>query len=143
VNYPSPSAAPERPRNLPDVTAPAMAPFWEAAQRHVLTAQRCQDCGDTRFPPLELCPACWSVNQAWVEIAPEGELWSFVVYHRALDPSKAQDLPYVVGRVVTDAGAIFTVRLDLEPEAATVGMRVKASWDDVTDEVTLLRFTAP
>jgi uncharacterized OB-fold protein len=143
VSYPSSSAEPERPRNLPDVTAPAMAPFWEAAQRHVLMAQRCQDCGDTRFPPLELCPACWSVNQAWVEIAPEGELWSYVVYHRALDPSKAQDLPYVVGRVVTDSSAIFTVRLDLEPEAATVGMRVKASWDDVTDEVTLLRFTAP
>jgi hypothetical protein len=32
------------------------------------------------------------------------------------------------------------VRLDIAPEEAKVDQRVTASWDDVTDEVTLLRF---
>ena len=128
--------------NLPDTQAPATAPFWEAAKRHVLLAQRCEGCGYTRYPPSALCPKCWSAEQSWAEIAPTGTLWSFVVYHRALDPSKADEIPYVVGRVVTDDGPIFTVRLDIAPEEAKVDQRVTASWDDVTDEVTLLRFAA-
>ncbi|MDQ0691327.1 Zn-ribbon domain-containing OB-fold protein [Arthrobacter sp. W4I7] len=142
MTYPAPAAPKEAPKNLPDVTEPKSAPFWEAAKNHVLVAQRCGDCGDVRFPYVELCPKCWSTNQSWEPTTPEGELYSFVVYHRALDPSKKDDIPYVIGRVVTDEGVIFNVRLDTAPGEAVVGMRVKASWHDVTDEVTLLRFAA-
>ncbi|MHA7274378.1 Zn-ribbon domain-containing OB-fold protein [Arthrobacter sp. TMT4-20] len=128
--------------NLPDVSAPLTAPFWEAARDHRLVAQKCADCGDLRFPPIEICPQCWSENQIWVPIAPTGTLWSYVVYHRALDPSKADEIPYVIGRVKTDDGPIFTVRLDVSPDAAIVDMPLTASWDDVDEEVTLVRFTA-
>jgi uncharacterized OB-fold protein len=128
------------PARLPDVTAPATAPFWEAARRHILVALKCNECGDVRYPATEICPQCWSSNQSWTEISPFGTLWSFVVYHRALDASKKDDVPYVVGRVVTDDGPIFTVRLDVAPGEARVDQRLRASWDDVTDEVTLLRF---
>lgn len=128
------------PTRLPDVTAPTTAPFWEAAKRHVLVAQKCEDCGDLRYPALEICPKCWSPNQVWTEISPQGTLFSFVVYHRALDSSKNNEIPYVIGRVVTDDGPIFNVRLDIAPGDAKVDQRVRASWDDVNDEVTLLRF---
>jgi uncharacterized OB-fold protein len=134
-------SAPSRP--LPDVTAPLTAPFYEAAKRHVLTVQKCNQCGQLRFPPLELCPNCWSTDQTWQEIEPTGTVWSYVVYHRALDPSKKDEIPYVVGRVKTDAGPVFTVRLDVPPGQARVGMPVVATWEDVNDEVTLLRFTKP
>jgi uncharacterized OB-fold protein len=138
-----PSAAPNSPPppNLPDPNTPATAEFWDAARRHVLVAQKCNACGALRYPALPICSTCWSSDQSWTKIAPTGELYSFVVYHRALDPSKKDDIPYVIGRVVTDDGVIFTVRLDVAPEAAVVGMRVTASWDDVTDDITLLRFT--
>lgn len=142
MTYPSPDASSAAAKNLPDVTEPNSAPFWDAARRHVLVAQKCQDCGDVRYPYLELCPKCWSTNQEWSEISPEGEVWSFVVYYRALDPATKDDIPYVIGRVVTDDGAIFNVRLDLAPEEAKVGMRVAATWDDVTDDVSLLRFAS-
>lgn len=128
--------------NLPNIEAPATAPFWEASKRHVLVSQKCVDCGYLRYPPTEICPKCWSTNQVWAEISPNGTLWSYIVYHRALDPSKKDEIPYVVGRVVTDDGPIFTVRLDIAPGDAKVDQRVTATWDDVTDEVTLLRFTA-
>ena len=128
--------------NLPDVSDPAMAPFWEASKRHVLVGQRCAECTHTRFPAYEICPRCWSPDQSWEEVSPEGYLWSFVVYHRALDPTKKDEVPYVVGRVVTDDGPIFNVRLDVPRDEVKVGMRLTASWDDVTDTVTLLRFTA-
>jgi len=127
--------------NLPATDQPLTAPFWQAAKKHVLTAQKCLDCGDLRYPALEICPRCWSTNQDWVEISPNGTLWSYVVYHRALDPSKKNEIPYVVGRVQTDDGPVFTVRLDVTPEDAEVDMRLTASWDDADDEVTLVRFT--
>ncbi|MDX2520318.1 Zn-ribbon domain-containing OB-fold protein [Streptomyces scabiei] len=131
------------PQNLPDVTDPATAAFWEAAREHRLLAQSCGACGDLRYPATEICPRCWSDSQSWVPIAPTGELYSYVVYHRALDPSMKDEIPYVVGRVLTDDGVVFTVRLDLEPDEARVGMRLVASWNDVTDAVSLLRFAAP
>jgi uncharacterized protein len=131
------------PQNLPDVTDPATAAFWEAAREHRLLAQKCDACGGLRYPATEICPRCWSDSQSWVPIAPTGELYSYVVYHRALDPSMKDEIPYVVGRVLTDDGVVFTVRLDLAPDEARVGMRLVASWNDVTDAVTLLRFAAP
>jgi len=132
-----------QPRNLPDVNAPSTAPFWEAARRHVLVAQKCNNCGDVRYPRLEICPQCWSSDQGWAEISPNGEVYSYVVYHRALDPTKEDEVPYVIGRVITDDGPIFNVRLDVPPHDARIGMRVTASWDDVTEDVSLLRFGSP
>lgn len=126
--------------NLPATDVPLTAPFWEAAKRHVLTAQKCLDCGYLRYPAQEICPRCWSTNQEWTEISPNGTLWSYIVYHRALDPSKKDEIPYVVGRVKTDDGPVFTVRLDIAPEDAKVDMRVSATWDDASDEVSLVRF---
>ena len=128
--------------NLPATDVPLTAGFWEASKRHVLTAQKCLDCGYLRYPALEICPRCWSANQAWTEISPNGTLWSYIVYHRALDPSKKDEIPYVVGRVKTDDGPVFTVRLDVAPEDAKVDMRVTATWDEASDEVTLVRFAA-
>ena len=39
--------------------------------------------------------------------------------------------------MTTDAGPVLTVRLDVP----RVGMPVVAAWEDVDDDVTLLRFT--
>lgn len=140
MTYPAPGAASST--SLPDLKAALTAPFWAASRRHVLMAQRCDDCADVRFPPLEICPACWSSNQSWAEIAPTGTVWSFVVYHRAFDSAMEREVPYVVGRVVTDDGPVFVVRLDIAPSDAKVGMRVTAAWNDLTESVTLLRFAA-
>ena len=95
-----------------------------------------------RYPALEICPSCWSDDQEWAEIEPTGEVYSYVVYHRALDPSTKDEIPYAIGRVVTDEGVIFSVRLDIPHGDISVGQRVTASWNDVTDEVSLLQFTA-
>lgn len=129
-------------QNLPAVDDPITEGFWTASKEHVLTAQKCLECGDMRYPALELCPKCWSTNQTWEPIAPGAELYSFVVYRRALDPSTKDEIPYVVGRVKTDDGPLFTVRLEVAPEDAKVGMRLSPTWYQVNDEVTLLRFAA-
>jgi uncharacterized protein len=132
-----------RPRPVPDVHEALMVPFWEAAQRHTLVVQKCNSCGEMRFPPLPICSNCWSEDQAWQEVEPTGTLWSYVVYHRALEPAFADDIPYAVGRVKIDAGPLFTVRLDIPLDQINVDMPVKASYKDINREVTLLQFTSP
>lgn len=129
-----------RPRPLPDSHDPLMAPFWEASKRHAVSVQRCNSCGELRFPPLPICSNCWSEDQTWQEVEPLGSLWSYVVYHRALDSAFADDIPYAIGRVKIDAGPTFTVRLDVPLDDIEVGMPLRASFNDVSDEISLLQF---
>jgi uncharacterized OB-fold protein len=130
-------------RQVPDAHEPLMAPFWEASKRHVVAVQKCKDCGEVRFPPLPICSNCWSENQTWWEVEPSGTLWSYVVYHRALDPAFADEVPYAVGRVKIDAGPTFTVRLDIPLDEIQVDMPVRASFSDISDEISLLQYTKP
>jgi uncharacterized OB-fold protein len=76
----------------------------------------------------------------WREISGRGELWSYAVYHRAFHPGFADDLPYAVGAVQLDDGPRVVARLDAPLDRITVGARVHAVYDDVTPEVTLLRW---
>lgn len=128
------------PRPMPDARDPLMSPFWDAARRHVLVIQRCAQCGQVRFPPLPICSNCWSDDQAWEETGQTGTLWSYVVYHRALHAAFADDIPYAIGRVKIDAGPIFTVRLDIPLHEIEVDMRLRASFNDLNDEISLLQF---
>ena len=128
---------------VPDANDPLMAGFWEASKRHVLAIQRCNNCGQVRFPALPICSNCWSEDQAWAETEPTGTVYSYVVYHRAFAAAFNDELPYAVGRVKVTAGPIFTVRLDIPLDQITVDMPVVASFKDVTDEISLLQFTKP
>jgi uncharacterized protein len=127
--------------DLPDASDPLMAGFWEASKHHVLVIQRCHSCGEVRFPPLPVCSNCWSEDQSWVETDPAGTVYSYVVYHRALSPAFADEVPYAIGRVKVAAGPSFTVRLDIPLDEISVDMPVAATFKDVSDEISLLRFT--
>ena len=132
------SGTPARP--IPDAADSLMAPFWAAARKRVLVVQTCNVCGETRFPPLPICSNCWSADQRWQEVDHTGSVWSYVVYHRALHPAFVDEVPYAIGRVQIEAGPIFTVRLDIPLSDIEVGMRVQASFYDLSDEITLLQF---
>jgi len=41
---------------------------------------RCDSCDALRWPPLPGCPECRGRATTWVEVAPTGTVWSFVVY---------------------------------------------------------------
>jgi uncharacterized OB-fold protein len=128
---------------VPDAKDPLMAGFWEASKRHALAVQKCNNCGEVRFPALPICANCWSEDQAWVETEPNGTVYSYVVYHRAFSPAFKEDIPYAVGRVKSAAGPVFTVRLDIPLDKISVDMPVVASFKDVTDDISLLQFTKP
>jgi uncharacterized OB-fold protein len=126
---------------LPDVTSPLTEPFWRAAREHRLVMQRCQGCGELRWPPKPVCPTCLRAGSPadWAEIPDSGEIWSFAVYHRAFHPSFADKLPYNVAYIRLDAGPMFISNV-VGTNELTVGQRVKACFEDVAPEVALVKF---
>ncbi|MWA04847.1 hypothetical protein F8568_031650 [Actinomadura sp. LD22] len=124
----------------PDLDNPLILPFWEACQRHELVAQHCPSCDTLRFPPLSICANCWSENQAWTRIEPFATLWSFVIYRRAMNPAFADEIPYAIGRVKTDAGPVFETRLAIPLDEIEIGMPLVASFRDVNADFSLLQF---
>jgi uncharacterized protein len=125
---------------LPDPADPVSGPFWEAARNRRLVVQRCLNCGRLRYPPLVGCPDCLSRPAEWTELRPEGTIWSYAVYHRALHAAFDGDPPYTVAVVELDDGPRIAARLAPPGAEAAVGARVVAGFEDVSDTVTLLRW---
>ena len=124
---------------LPDISNPLTAPFWDGLRRRELRVQRCKECRALRFPASAICPECLASAAEWSPITPVGQLWSFVVYHRALAPSFAADVPYVVG-VVELEGLHIVSAVDAAINDLRIGMAMEARFDDVTETVTLLKW---
>ena len=102
----------DKPRTLAPVTDPLTAPFWDAARNGRLVIQRCQACGELRWPPLVGCPECHSRDTTWDEVRPTGTIWSFVVYHRAFAAELKDEIPYTVAMVHLDDGPYLVGRFD-------------------------------
>jgi len=125
-------------RPLPDI-AGADAPFWQALRRRELRVQRCGNCGAYRFPAARTCPHCRSDEAAWVAVAPAGVVETWCVFHRAY--FDGLPVPYTVIQVRLDCGVrLFSNPIDIEPDALRIGLEVEAAFDEITPEVTLLKF---
>jgi uncharacterized OB-fold protein len=125
-------------RLLPDVSDPVSAPFWAGARDRRLVVQKCASCGALRYPPLPGCPECLGRDAEWTELRPTGTVWSYAVYHRALHPAFAGDVPYTVAVVELDDGPRITARMAAGAGRVAVGSRVTAEFEDVAPDVTQL-----
>jgi uncharacterized OB-fold protein len=125
---------------LPRVTA-LNQPFWEATRQHELRLQRCVGCARFRYPPSPVCPECLSEENEWARVSGRGTVTTWVVFHRKYFESFAPDLPYHVVQVQLEEGPRLTANLvDVPNDELRVGMPVDVVFDDVTPEVTLIRF---
>jgi uncharacterized protein len=116
-------------------------PWWEAAQRHELYIQKCHDCGDLRFHPRALCTNCLSSNTEWVKCKGSGHIYTFTVTNQNGASGFRDSLPYVLAWVQLDEGVkLMTNIIDCPPDQVKIDMRVEAVFDDVTPEVTLVKF---
>jgi len=122
---------------------PANRPFRDGAQRGVLVLQRCLDCGRHRFPAARYCTQCHAERSEWVATSGAGVVESWCTFHRAYWPAFAQDVPYDVVQVRLDEGVrLFSNLVGVPRERLRIGMRVRATFDPVTHEVTLVKFVA-
>jgi uncharacterized OB-fold protein len=67
-------------------------------------------------------------------------LLSYATYERAFDNRFRQDIPYSVGYVELDDGPRVIGTILGDPNSFIIGAPVQAVFDDVTPEVTLIRW---
>ena len=124
-------------RPVPAVT-PEMKPFWDAAHRHQLVAQRCLDCATFRFPAREVCSRCLSRRAEWHPVSGRGRIFSVAVMHQANHPWFAARAPYAVIVVELEEGVrMLSGFVGGEPGDITIGMPVEVTFDDVTPEISM------
>jgi uncharacterized protein len=128
----------EKPLPIVDVDS---LPFWRAAREHKLAVIHCRDCGKRFFYPRALCPHCHSAAVEWMTASGRGTIYSFTVARRPAGPAFKGDVPYVVALVELEEGPrLMTNIVTTDVNGVRIGQKVKAMFDDVTDEVTLAKF---
>ena len=121
---------------------PSSRPFWEGARRGAVVLQRCLDCGRYRFPGARYCAQCRGSRSAWVETSGAGIVESFCTFHKAYWPGFANGVPYDVVLVLLDEGVrLFSNLVGVPRKRIRLGMRVRACFEAVTPEVTLVKFS--
>lgn len=128
------------PKPLPTPT-PDSRPFWEAAKRHQLQLPGCRDCNVLFYYPRHVCPQCLGSNLEWREVSGKGSVYSYTVVRRTNNRAFLDDLPYVLAIVELVEGPRLTTNIvGCRPETVCCGMAVEVSFDDVTPNVTLVKF---
>ena len=125
---------------LPRPSAVSM-PFWQAAKRHELHIQRCGSCGAYVFYPREVCAECLSSDLTWIKVSGRGTVYSYTIAQAPTHPAFAEDVPYIVAIVELTEGPHITTNITgCKPDAVRIGMPVIATFDDVTPDMTLVKF---
>ena len=97
-----PKAAPIRP-TINDVNRP----FWDGCGRGHLLVQRCSHCARLRYPAAVVCPNCLAPEAQWQPMSGRGQVFSFVVFHRAYHPAWEGKVPYTVALIELDEGPVM------------------------------------
>ena len=125
---------------LPDLT-PEDRPFWEAARDHRFILPRCRDCSHVWFPPYLSCTQCMSPDREWFEASGRGTVWGYTIMEQPYVPGYRDELPYNVVLVELEEGPmVYSNLVGVPNDEIRPDIPVEALFDDVTDEVTLIRF---
>jgi uncharacterized OB-fold protein len=125
---------------LPTITEENRA-YWDSAKAHRLAIQRCQSCARFRYPISTFCPYCLSDSVEWTPVSGNGTVYSFVIMHQVYHQAFRDDVPYNVTAVELEEGPrLYTNIVDCPNDQIRVGMPLTVCYDDVTDEITLVKF---
>jgi uncharacterized OB-fold protein len=127
-------------RSLPAPT-PTSAPFWDGLRAGVLRLQRCTTCAIWVYYPRSHCPGCLDRDLAWEEVSTDGVVHSVTVARQS-PPGFPADQPQALAIVELDAGPRLPTWLVADdPAEVRIGDRVRAIFEHVDADHTLLRFT--
>jgi hypothetical protein len=119
----------------------AATSFWDATRERRLLLPWCMACGRPFWYPREVCPGCLGEAIEWREASGNGVVHAVSVQHRPgpmRDPAAG---PYAVALVDLAEGVrIMTNIVGCEPDAATVGMSVRVTWQSLADGRHLAQF---
>jgi uncharacterized OB-fold protein len=116
-------------------------PFWDGCREGRLLVPRCRACGETRWPPGPMCPACRSAETDWIEASGRGAVYSWVVVTHPVHPALVDQVPYVVGLVELDEGVRIVSNITgCAPEEVVAEMPVEVYFEEVAEDVRLPNF---
>lgn len=123
------------------------AQYWQSARDHQLQIQRCLACGEPRFYPSLACHTCGHLAAEWFRVTGSGTVYSYTVVRRAGIGNFASRMPYTIALVALDEGPVMMANImtadlgdvDADDPAAgvSIGAKVRLSYEDVTDDVSL------
>ena len=116
-------------------------PFWDGLNERKVQIQRCDGCDSWVFYPRTRCPSCLSDLLIWREVSAQGVLYTYTLARQPTAPHFADETPQQLAVVELDEGVRMTSTLvNVEPSDIVIGMRLQPYFDQVTDDVTLLRY---
>ena len=117
------------------------AEFYAHCAAGELRFQRCTACATWRHPPRFVCPACGSAEWTWQPASGRGQVFSWTVTHRAVDPALASAVPYAVVVVELDEGVRLVGNIAGDEQAVLgIGRPVVVDLDRRSDTVALVDF---
>jgi len=124
---------------------PALEPeserFWRACRAGRLEITRCRACGWYIHPPRPICPRCQARDLGWEAVSGRATVVSYTVNHQRWMPG--MEVPYTIGLVelVEQADLRLTTNIvGCAPDAVEIGMPVRVTFRDVSDEIALPLF---
>lgn len=115
------------------------APYWDAADEHRLALQKCGDCKAYSQPPGPTCAKCGSTNVGWEDFGNDvkATVYSYVVSYRPFLPGFQDELPTIIALGQLDdvpEVKIMANILDCEEKELEIGMPLRMTWVDITDD---------
>jgi len=115
--------------------------YWQSLREHKAKLQKCSKCGRLRFPPSASCYYCGMLGGEWTTISGKGTIYTWIVVHHPVDPRLVKEVPFVIALVELEEGPRVAGRLlGCDHKEIDVDMHVKAQYDDIDNELTLLNF---
>ena len=114
-------------------------PYWDAADKHELALQKCNDCGQYAHPPGPSCAKCGSQNVSWEKLGKDvsAKLYTYVISYRPFLPGFQHDLPLIIAQAQLDQAPevkIMCNLLECDAKNIYIGMPVKMTWQDITED---------
>ena len=115
--------------------------YWESLKKHVISVQKCKNCGQRLHPPRPMCPQCLSADMGWTPAASKGVIHTWVTFTSPRSAYPGIKCPYAVAVVELDDGIRIVANIvEMDPNDIYMGMPVEAVFMDIDDELTLVHF---
>ena len=116
-------------------------PFWEATKRHELILPKCNSCSSIFFYPREACPECTSMDLSWTKVSGKGRVYSYTHVKQSVHPSFQSANGHIYAIIeLAEGPKIPSNILECDPENVQVDMNVIATFEDIDEDFTLLKF---
>ncbi|MFW9874128.1 MAG: Zn-ribbon domain-containing OB-fold protein [Candidatus Thorarchaeota archaeon] len=115
-----------------------MDKFYDAFERKKILGNKCPKCEKIYVPPRKICGECneeIDFDMNWVDLPDTGTLLNYTITHYRVNDrgSRKTKKPQIIGMIQiegSDTAMVYRL-LKMEPEKVSLGMKVKAEWEEI------------